>query len=611
MTDRLQRRQARLATLAVALAAVLPYLHTLGHGFAYDDGVEVVDNAFIRGAEGVPLILTNPVWAGSGKGSSAYRPLTTLTYALNHAAGGLAPAGYHLVNLLLHAGASALVLALALALGLPLAAATLAGLLFAVHPVHVEAVANVAGRKELLVTVFALGALLLHGSALRRGGARLVAVPLLGLLAAFSKETGLVLVGMAAARDLLFGREQIRAAPRRAAALYAGYLAGAALYLGARWGVLQSVGMPGTPFLENPIASAPFLERLATGIVVLGKGLQLLAAPLTLSPDYSYAAIPPVTSLLDPRLAAAMAGLAGVAAFGAWPGPWRPVRLAAVAVYGLAVFPASNLLVPIGTLFGERLLYLPSVGFAIGVAALAARWLEGRHRVLVRAVAGVALAGLAVRGAWYARAWEDSLTIFAEGARVQPASAQMQLTYGGQLLERGEMAGAAAAFSRAAEILAVRPDAQSPALVQLGVAYEHLGRAEEAEQLYARVLALDPRHPDALWRAGVRRWAHGDRSGAVALWESAVAAEPRHAPALADLGVAAYTAGDLVGAEARLREAAAIAPKLPGVWYKLGLVCDRLGRRPEALAAWRRFLELAPGPSRERDDAERRVAAAR
>ncbi len=546
----------------------------------------------------------------SGKGSSAYRPLTTLTYALNHAVGGLAPAGYHLVNLLLHAGASALVVALALALGLPLAAATLAGLLFAVHPVHVEAVANVAGRKELLVTVLALGAVLLHRSALRRGGARIFAAALAALLAAFSKETGLVVIGLVAARDLLLDTEELRASPRRAAALYAGYLAAAALYLGARWEVLQSVGMPGTPFLENPVASAPFLERAATGIVVLGKGLALLMAPITLSPDYSFAALPPVSSALDPRLAAAVAGLAAVAAFGAWPGAWRRVRVFAVAIYGLAIFPASNLLVPIGTIFGERLLYLPSVGFAIGVAALGARWLEGERRVLVRTVAGLVLAGLAARGAWYARAWEDSFTIFAEGARVQPGSAQMQLTYGGQLLERGEMAGAAAAFSRAAEILAVRPDAQAPALVQLGVAYEHLGRAEEAERLYARVLALDPLHPDALWRTGVRRWEHGDRSGAVELWERVVAAEPRHAPALADLGVAAYVAGDLLGAETRLRQAAEIAPRLPGVWYKLGLVSDRLGRRAEARAAWRRFLELAPGPSRERDDAERRLAAA-
>lgn len=611
LTDPLRRRQARLATLAVALAAVLPYLHTLGHEFAYDDGVEVVDNAYIRGIQGVPLILSNPVWAGAGKGSSAYRPLTTLTYSLNHAVGGLAPAGYHLVNLLLHAGAASLVLALALALGVPLAAATLAGLLFAVHPVHVEAVANVAGRKELLVTVFTVGALLLHSGALRRGGWRLVAAPLLGVLAAFSKETGLVLVGLVVALDLLFGREDLRAAPRRAAVLYASYLAGISLYLAARWAVLESVGMPGTPFLENPIASAPFLERAATGFVVLGKGLQLLVAPITLSPDYSYAAIPPVASALDPRLALALAGLAAVAAFAAWPGERRRVRLAAVAIYALTVFPASNLLVPIGTIFGERLLYLPSVGFALGVAAVASVWLEGPHRASLRTVAGIALALLAVRGAWYARAWADSLSIFAEGARVQPRSAQMQLTYGGQLLERREMAGAAAAFSRAAEILAVRPDAQSPALVQLGVAYEHLGRAEEAERLYARVLALDPRHPDALWRMGVRRWGQGDRPGAVALWERALAAEPRHAPALSDLGLAAYAAGDLLGAEARFREAAAIAPRLPGVWYKLGLVCDRLGRRDDALAAWRRFLELAPEPSRERDDVERRLAAAR
>lgn len=609
--DRSPRRPVRLAALAVALVAVLPYLHTLRHAFAYDDRVEVVENAYLRGVEGVPAILSHRDWAGSGKGSATYRPLTTLSFALNHAVHGLAPSGYHLVNLLLHAAVSVLVLGLALGLGLPLAAATLAGLLFAVHPVHVEAVANVAGRKELLVTAFTLGAVLLHPVALRRGGLRLVAAPLLGALAAFSKETGLVLIGVIVALDLLFRRAEVRAAPRRAATLYASYLAAVGVYLAARWAVLGSLGMPGTTFLVNPIADAPLLERIATALVVLGKGLQLSIAPVTLSPDYSYAAIPPVASALDPRLALAVAALAGAAAFAAWPGRLRRVRLAAAAIYGFAIFPASNLLVPIGTIFGERLLYLPTVGFVLGVAAVTATVLEGPRRVALRTITGVALALLAVRGAWYARAWSNSLSIFAEGVRVQPASAQMQLTYGAQLLGRKEMAGAAAAFARAAEILAVRPDAQADALVQLGVAYEQLGRAEEAEQLYARVLAREHRHPDALWRMGVRRWARGDPPGAVQLWERAIAAEPRHAPALSDLGLAAYAAGDLQGAEARFREATAIAPTLPGVWYKLGVVCEQRGRREEALAAWRRFLELAPEPSLERDEVERRLAAGR
>ncbi len=605
------RSRSRTAVLAVALAAVLPYLHTLGHGFAYDDGVEVVDNAFIRSTQGMGRIFTNPVWAGSGHGSSAYRPLTTLTFALNHAIEGLAPIGYHLVNLLLHALVSALVLALGLGLGLPLAAATLAGLLYAVHPIHVEAVANVAGRKELLVTAFALGAVLLHGRGLRRGGVALLAAPLATLLAAFSKETGVMTLGLLAARDALVGRSEVRAAPRRAAILYAGHLGGVAAYLAARWAVLGSMGMPGTPFLENPIADAPALERIATAVALLGKGLQLLILPWTLSPDYSYAAFPPVTSPLDLRLALGVASVAVVAAFAAWPGARRPARLTAVAIYALGIFPASNLLVPIGTIFGERLLYLPSVGFALGAGVVAARWLEGQRATAVNAVAALTLAALALRGAWYARAWADDQTIFAEGARIQPASAQMQLTHGGQLLARGQPAEAAAAFRRAAEILQGHPDAQAPALVQLGIADEQLGRADEAAELYAQVLRSDPRQPDALWRVGVLRWSQGDRSGAVELWERALAAEPRHAPALADRGLAAFLAGDLPGAEARLRRASELAPSLPGVWYKLGVVREAMGQREAAAAAWRRFLELSPEPSPERERVERSLAGAR
>ena len=144
--DRRVRLTPRGAAAAVAFAAVLPFVHTLGHGFAYDDGVEVVDNASIRTLDGIPRLFTQTAWSGAGHAVPAYRPVTTLTYALNHAVGGLHPLGYHLVNLLLHAGASVLLLVVLTRVALPLAAATMAALLFAVHPAHVEAVANVAAR---------------------------------------------------------------------------------------------------------------------------------------------------------------------------------------------------------------------------------------------------------------------------------------------------------------------------------------------------------------------------------------------------------------------------------------------------------------------------------
>ena len=202
------KRTATAAAL-VAILAIAAYAGTLGHGFALDDGPEVVDNAHVRSLAGVATVFTTSSWAGAGDASvPMYRPLTTLSYTVNYALGGLDPFGFHLANVLLHAAVCVLVLLLGLRVGLGLPAASVAAALFAVMPVHVEAVANVAGRKDLLVAVFSIGAILAHSRAMRRGGFALALAPLLVAGALLSKEAGLVLVGLLAAHDLFFARAE-------------------------------------------------------------------------------------------------------------------------------------------------------------------------------------------------------------------------------------------------------------------------------------------------------------------------------------------------------------------------------------------------------------------
>ena len=95
-----------VAALLCALLAVVAYATSLGNGFAYDDQSIVVENAVVTGPASVGQILASPYW-GSRKMGGLYRPFTVATYALNHRLAGLAPFGYHLVNVLLHGGAFA------------------------------------------------------------------------------------------------------------------------------------------------------------------------------------------------------------------------------------------------------------------------------------------------------------------------------------------------------------------------------------------------------------------------------------------------------------------------------------------------------------------------
>lgn len=589
-------RRPRLAWALVALAALLPYAGTLGHGFAFDDVSEVVRNHDVRALANLPRLFAGGAWEGAGEANPIYRPLTSATYALNHALGGLAPFGYHLVNLLLHAAASLLLLALALRLGLALPAAALAAALFAVHPVHVEVVANVAGRKDALAAVFALAAVLAHDTALRRGGARLV-LPVLALAAAlFSKESGAAALGLVLAWDLLVAQGAWREWRARALGLYAAYAATLGLYLAARRAAVGSLGVPLAfiPFGENPLAHGPAGERLLTAVAVLGRGLLLQVAPLSLSPDYSWDAIPVVRSALSPAFLASAAAHAALGAGALLAARRRPPLAFAAALYAAALAPAANLLFPIGTIFGERLLYLPSAGLCLALGAALSGWAsDALSSRAAFALAALLLGGLGARAAAYAAVWSDEVALFAHAVREVPRSAKAHQLLGEALLEAGQVEEGGRELEAAVALLRGAPEVPPGLRVELGVAWEQAGRLEEAEAAYLRLLAERPEQPDALWRLGVVRWRGGRRAEAEALWQRAARAAPQDARILTDLGLAASARGDAAAAEALWLRATTADPRVAGPWLALGNLFERRGEPARAREAWTRFLDAA------------------
>src|SRR5262245_45314676 len=191
-----------------ALAAIL-YVGTIAHGFVYDDEIAIQRQEVVR-ANRVAQVFTTPYHAGTGgpAGTGLYRPLTTLTFAAEHALLGPSPAHFHAVNVLLHGAVSVLVLELALAVGLSVGGALAGAALFAVQPVHVEAVAGIAGRAEILAALCALLALVAFVRGRDARGAPTVAglaMTALAYLAALgSKEVAIALPAIALAWEGLF-----------------------------------------------------------------------------------------------------------------------------------------------------------------------------------------------------------------------------------------------------------------------------------------------------------------------------------------------------------------------------------------------------------------------
>jgi len=417
--------------LFVLAAALAVYANSLTAGFTYDDVWIVVENERVHGLGRLDEIVTSPYWT-TRENAGLFRPVTLATFAIQHALHGLWPVGYHLVNVLLHAAVSWLVWRLAQRLHASDGAALAAGLLFAVHPVHAEAVSGVVGRAELLAAGAVLGAVL---SVARRaiGPAGAAGAALLAAVGLFSKEGAIVLLPLAGLVVLGRGRPFPRGLPRAAVAV----AAVTAAALAARLAVVGALGVPSGSIspVNNPAAAAGVPERWLTALAVLSLEARLLLWPATLSFDYSFDQVPVARSLLDPRVLAGLVVLGALAAGAVLARRRAPLVTWGTAWFLVALLPVSNLLAPIGTLFGERLLYLPSVGFVLLAAGLGARLLASRPR-LAAAALGLVVVALGARTVVRNEDWQTNESLFRAGVAAAPDSARTHLELGKLLFNR-------------------------------------------------------------------------------------------------------------------------------------------------------------------------------
>ncbi|MCY2960382.1 MAG: DUF1736 domain-containing protein [Planctomycetota bacterium] len=471
-----------------ALAAILAFANTLGHGFVYDDAL-LLGEPRVQSLAAWREILTQPFFRSAANDIDVWRPAASLSFALDFTISGWFgdgapnPPVFHVGNVLWHAAASALAGLLALRLGLSRAAALAAGLLFAVHPIHTEAVANVYQRQELLAATFGFAFLLAHRAG--RGGWAGV----LFLLALASKESALGFLPFALALDALLPQGARRFRPRA----WIGPALALAIYLALRMQALDGV-QPRPMLLENPSGTVSALERIATAARVQTLYLGLLAWPFGLSSDYSFDQIPIVSSLRDPRVLL-FVGIAAVALYAAW--HWRATRprvAIAVLAYVCLFAVTSNVLFPIGTIAAERLVYAPTLAAGLLVAeALVIAAERGLGRAAwVAATAIVLAAGLA--SVDRNRVWADDVTLFRDQVKTAPRSAKGHLNLGIALQRAGDNEGAARALETS---LAIYPD-NSHTWYSLGVAlYNVRAEPKRVVQAFDNALRYGPMHHDA------------------------------------------------------------------------------------------------------------------
>lgn len=501
------------------------YGGSLSHGFAFDDWPLVVENPVAMWPPSRVLDLFD-----AGASGVTYRPVRMFSYMVDHSiAGGLEPSVFHATNVAYHAAAVLALYALAaLALGSSLAA-WLAAALFAVHPLGTEAVAYVAGRRDVLAGLFALLSLLAwwifcersarHGSATALGGT-LVATLLAAILALGAKENAAVLPALAALLFVVQARRRGESLPRPSARTWVAL----ALCVAVLAFVVDQVYAERVREAVARLGGEPLAPQPALSLRVLGQYGWLSLWPAKLSADYRPPAWELPTSPLDvPSIVVGIA-LVLVVALGAaltWRGR---VAGAGLLWFVIALLPVLQI-VPYREVVAERNAYLPLAGLALASGDLAASVARRSPRGVL--TVGILLVGLL---AWRAHAraavWADDETLWVATLDARPSSVRAKHNLAIVYAKRGRLERARRELRSALEDA---PE-QIEVLSTLATVEGRLGNDPAAIELAERAVEIEP-GAETLSFLGWARVAAGADASARKAFLRALRHEWRHAEA--------------------------------------------------------------------------------
>lgn len=521
-------KDLRIQALFFVLLAFLLYANTLSHQFAFDDALVITENQYTRqGLAGIPKLVSTDFFTGiyGEKGmeltGGRYRPLSLVMFAAENqffGTGNPGPDGTlyysynafagHLLNVLFYAISCGLLFLLLLRwFPEKPVIAWICTLLFTVHPVHTEVVANIKSRDEIMALFFLFLSLLLLGRNLKKSNSfvLIAGASLCFFLAMLSKENAFTYVGVLPivlwTVYRLKGIEVLRAS--------APFWITALTYILLRSAM---VGLPSTAetnpsILENPFVASSSGEKLGTIFSILLRYLGLLVYPAKLACDYSFAQI---AYVLPGNPTALFSLLIHAALFALLLQTLRkrdPLALC-IAAYLFPLSVASNLVFNIGAPMGERFIYMSSLGFLLAVPLLISKYsgwkIPGQWKSKPVLSGAILLIGILFSVKTLARnpEWMDNESLFKADVQTHPKSAKLQYYYANTMLKK-QMADetnpalkplldtALVHFKRSVEIY---PDFQlSWYNVALTLVQQEKGK--EALPYLERALALNPNHP--------------------------------------------------------------------------------------------------------------------
>jgi len=570
-------RQVLVAAGVVVLAGLL-YLPTLRYDFVWDDRALIADNGDLLAPTPLPFFDQSFThwWASQGLGPhSYYRPLVMTSFWLDRKLWGPRPFGFHLTNVLLNCAVGALVVLVLAEMLASFWPALLGGLAFALHPAHVESVAFVSDRTDLAMALFVLLAFLALLRLRRRQSAGMLALTVALFAAAlWCKEAAIVFPVLAL--FVLF--PELRQPAKRGRVLL---LVGIMVAVVVAYFVARAAVLTGPAPAWGAISPA---QRLMLAVNAFGRYAFMSVLPFDRRIGFSD---PDALAAFGWPTVVAIVALAGLV--------WTSVRLrqrpAGIGSLWFLLFmlPACNLVPPGPSFLSQRMLYLPTVGTVLAVAALAIglrRW--------GRVLAVIAAAYVGLLGFWAVRsmpAWRNELSLHTTMVAQSPNDGQARIDLGRVLKDSGDREGAAREFRRAAALLPNSSEAYS----ELGRVLEDLGMLSGADSALRQATVLVLGDPSLWADRGRVQLQRGHASEAAESYRRALGIDPNSAMIHNNLGVALQQTGDVRGAEAEFRQAIGLEPNLALAHNNLGELHAQGGRPDSALVEFRLALAARPG----------------
>ncbi len=542
-----------LALFLISVSCIALYSNTLKNPFVWDDHLLIEKNLLIQNWKFIPDIFTHHLFYTTGEASTFYRPLQTLTLLLDYHIWHFKAAGYHLTNLILHLLASILVYFLVLEIGEKHLTALWAGLLFAIHPIHTEAVSYIAGRADSLVTIFILLSLLAYR---KNSNSSYICSVLFFTGALLSKELALIFPFILLLYELSFAKEKTEINPvvREKSSKGGNLIKPAPFFITALGYIYFRFHF--LKFTETNLAfhfNRDYFLRLATSIKILFSYLGLLIFPQELKMARGYHL---VKSFLDPAFI--IFSFLLVIIIWAAIKSYHKSRFTFFFSFWFFIFllPFLNIL-RLNALIAEHWLYIPSIGFL----ALLGRIIEkavNRKKFLIFVFMPffIYYASLTVTQNLQ---WQNEVKLYQKILKYNPEVVLVWYNLGTIYLREGSYEEAEKAFRN---LLKLQPD-HAKALVNLGAVYWVKGRLKEGEECARRAKISDPGLTEAYCLLGLFYAQEGKWKEAEAEYQESIKIDPQYLKGYLNLGMLYANKGDLERAIPLWKKVIEINPSSP------------------------------------------------